>query len=75
MHYREGHYYLFFSSGTRCGYDKSMSAPGDECRIVFCRSAWLTGDFRNAEGKGYLYSGGTTVFASHGYRVFGAGGP
>jgi arabinan endo-1,5-alpha-L-arabinosidase len=39
------YYYLFFSSGTCCGYDTSMPAAGEEYKIMVCRSTSPTGGF------------------------------
>lgn len=40
-----GYYYLFFSSGTCCGYDTSRPAAGDEYKIMVCRSTSVTGAY------------------------------
>jgi arabinan endo-1,5-alpha-L-arabinosidase len=40
-----GFYYLFFSWGKCCGYDKSRPAKGQEYRIKVCRSTSATGGF------------------------------
>lgn len=39
------YYYLFFSSGTCCGYDTSRPAAGEEYKIMVCRSTSPTGGF------------------------------
>jgi arabinan endo-1,5-alpha-L-arabinosidase len=39
------YYYLFYSSGICCGYDTSLPAPGDEYKIMVCRSTSATGGF------------------------------
>jgi arabinan endo-1,5-alpha-L-arabinosidase len=40
-----GHYYLFFSSGQCCGYDKSRPKPGEEYKIMVCRSERVDGGY------------------------------
>lgn len=39
------YYYLFFSSGACCNYDTDRPAPGDEYKIMVCRSAEVNGDY------------------------------
>ena len=39
------HFYLFWSSGICCGYDTSRPAPGDEYKIMVCRSDKITGPY------------------------------
>ena len=39
------YYYLFYSSGTCCGYDTSRPATGEEYKIKVCRSSSATGNF------------------------------
>lgn len=39
------YFYLFFSSGICCGYDSEMPAPGEEYKIMVCRSEKIDGDF------------------------------
>lgn len=73
IHARSGYYYLFFSSGACCGYDKSMPAPGEEYKIFVCRAKAATGPFVDRTGRSCRASGGTLVLASHG-RVYGPGG-
>ncbi|TKA30790.1 Arabinan endo-1,5-alpha-L-arabinosidase A [Salinomyces thailandicus] len=68
-----GYYYLFFSSGTCCGYDTSRPAAGDEYKIMVCRSTSVTGAYVDATGTACTASGGTLVLGSHG-TVYGPGG-
>ncbi|KAH0611916.1 uncharacterized protein H6S33_009968 [Morchella sextelata] len=72
-YYRSPYYYLFFSSGTCCGFDTSRPAQGDEYRINVCRSSSVTGPYVDATGKSCTAGGGTTVLASHD-NVYGPGG-
>ena len=39
------YYYLFFSSGICCGYDSTMPAPGEEYKIMVCRSDKIDGGY------------------------------
>lgn len=39
------YYYLFWSSGSCCGYDSDKPAPGDEYKIMVCRSTSATGGY------------------------------
>jgi arabinan endo-1,5-alpha-L-arabinosidase len=73
MHYQSGYYYLLFSSGTCCGYNIAIPAPGKEYKIFVCRSAAVNGPFVDMNGKSCLSGGGTPVLESHGY-VYGPGG-
>lgn len=73
MYYRSGYYYLFFSSGTCCGYDTSKPSAGNEYKIYVCRSAAVNGPFVDKSGKSCTAGGGTVVLESHGY-VYGPGG-
>lgn len=67
------YYYLFWSSGSCCGYDTDKPAAGDEYRINVCRSTSVTGPFVDQSGIDCTSNGGTTVLASHG-TVYGPGG-
>uniref|UniRef100_K3WGW3 arabinan endo-1,5-alpha-L-arabinosidase n=1 Tax=Globisporangium ultimum (strain ATCC 200006 / CBS 805.95 / DAOM BR144) TaxID=431595 RepID=K3WGW3_GLOUD len=67
------YYYLFFSKGSCCNYDKKRPAAGAEYKIMACRSKSATGGFVDKNGVSCTKSGGTTVLASHGY-VYGPGG-
>jgi len=66
-------YYLFFSAGKCCGYDADMPAPGEEYKIMVCRSSSPTGPFEDAEGVPCTQNGGTLVLGSHD-DVYGPGG-
>ncbi|KAK3714428.1 hypothetical protein LTR37_007734 [Vermiconidia calcicola] len=66
-------YYLFFSSGICCGYSDTMPAPGEEYKIMVCRSETVTGGYVDADGTSCLEKGGTQVLGSHG-TVYGPGG-
>ncbi|KAA8643341.1 hypothetical protein EYZ11_000884 [Aspergillus tanneri] len=65
--------YLTFSSGKAGGYEEQKPAPGEEYRIVICRSLSGTDDYVDQQGQSCLESGGTTLLASHD-MVYGPGG-
>jgi arabinan endo-1,5-alpha-L-arabinosidase len=67
------YYYLFFSKGSCCGYDKSMPASGQEYRIMVCRSSSPIGPFVDSAGTSCRSGGGTVVLPSHDW-VYGPGG-
>ncbi|CAN8104356.1 unnamed protein product [Discula destructiva] len=73
MYYRAPYYYLFFSSGSCCGYDTAKPAAGDEYAVHVCRSSSATGSFVDADGVSCTEGGGTLVLGSHG-TVYGPGG-
>lgn len=66
-------YYLFFSSGKCCGFDTSRPAPGEEYKIMVCRSESATGGFVDQDSTPCTESGGTLVLGTHGF-VYGPGG-
>jgi len=67
------YYYLFYSAGICCNYDKTRPAAGAEYKIMVCRSTSATGGFVDATGKACTNGGGTVVLPSHG-TVYGPGG-
>jgi len=73
MYFRSPYYYLFFSSGICCGYDTSRPAPGEEYKIMVCRSESATGGFVDKNGVSCTSSGGSLVLGSHS-NVYGPGG-
>ncbi|KAH9838809.1 putative arabinan endo-1,5-alpha-L-arabinosidase A [Teratosphaeria destructans] len=68
-----GYYYLFFSEGQCCGYDKHRPPPGGEYKIKVCRSKAVNGGFVDQSGVSCQDGGGTLVLGSHG-NVYGPGG-
>jgi arabinan endo-1,5-alpha-L-arabinosidase len=70
---RNNMYYLFWSEGICCGYDKTKPAAGAEYKIRVCRSANVNGPFVDKNGVDCRNGGGTTVLESHGF-VYGPGG-
>lgn len=41
----DSYYYLFWSSGDCCGYDDDIPAPGEEYKIMVCRSDSVKGEY------------------------------
>lgn len=75
------YYYLFFSSGVCCArafegtYNDPLPAPGDEYKIMVCRSTSPTGPFVDDIGRDCATSdGGRLVLGSHGKHVYAPGG-
>lgn len=69
------YYYLFFSSGACCNAANALAAPGDEYKVMVCRSDSPTGPFEDANGTNCLTdNGGTLVLGSHGDNVYAPGG-
>lgn len=75
QYYRDGYYYLFFSSGICCRVDSSWSeAIEDPYRVMVCRSENPRGDFVDKDGTDCLTdNGGTQILATH-KGVFAPGG-
>lgn len=68
------YYYMFFSAGACCNLEDELAAPGDEYKIMVCRSESVNGRFVDEEGKDCLTeNGGTLVLGSHG-DVYAPGG-
>ena len=60
------YYYLFFSSGACCNTPPDLPPPGEEYKIMVCRSTSPTGGFVDKDGIDCLTeSGGTLVLGSH----------
>ena len=66
-------FYLFFSSGRCCNAPDKLPPPGDEYKIMVCRSSSPTGPFVDDLDKPCLESGGKMVLGSHD-DVYGPGG-
>ncbi|KAK5173289.1 uncharacterized protein LTR77_001970 [Saxophila tyrrhenica] len=73
IHQRDGSFWLFFSSGICCGYDGDRPAPGEEYKIMVCKSDAVEGPYVDADGTSCLSNGGTLVLGSHD-NVYGPGG-
>jgi arabinan endo-1,5-alpha-L-arabinosidase len=68
----QGTWYLFFSAGKCCYYDKNRPGNGQEYQIKACRSRSPTGPFEDLYGKDCNQGGGTTILSSHDW-VYGPG--
>jgi arabinan endo-1,5-alpha-L-arabinosidase len=68
------YYYLFFSSGDCCDAASSLAPPGEEYKIMVCRSTSASGGFVDHAGRDCLGgNGGTLVLGSHD-NVYAPGG-
>jgi len=69
------YYYLFFSSGACCGFEKNptLPAPGDEYKVMVGRSKGVAGPYVDMNGVQLLNSGGSEVLGSHD-NVYAPGG-
>ncbi|KAF4554421.1 putative glycosyl hydrolases family 43 protein 1 [Elsinoe fawcettii] len=70
---RESYFYMFFSAGKCCGYDRDRPAKGEEYSIRVCRSQRANGGFVDKDGRDCLKNGGTVVLSSHN-NIYGPGG-
>ena len=62
----QNYYYLFFSAGACCNQPPNLAKPGDEYRMVVCRSSSITGPYTDKAGKDCVsQNGGTVIMASH----------
>ncbi|KAI9984343.1 hypothetical protein PInf_005691 [Phytophthora infestans] len=68
-----GYYYLFFSKGSCCQFDKKRPAKGKEYRILVCRSKSPTGGFVDKDNVDCRNNGSSIVLESHDW-VYGPGG-
>ena len=60
------YYYVFFSQGACCNTPPNLPPPGEEYKIMVCRSESPTGGLYDQEGKDCLTdNGGTLVLGSH----------
>ena len=73
------HHYMFFSSGACCnkafnGGEGNFAAPGDEYKVMVCRSESAMGPFVDAEGRNCMSeNGGTLVLGTHD-NIYAPGG-
>lgn len=74
------YYYLFFSSGVCCAMaspqdSPTLAPPGDEYKVMACRSETPTGPFVDDKGNDCIAEqGGKMVLGSHGSNVYAPGG-
>lgn len=60
------YFYLFFSAGNCCNKGNNLASPGDEYKVMVCRSLSPFGGFVDQDGNDCLSSnGGTLVLGSH----------
>lgn len=70
----DGSYFVFFSVGQCCRTPPNLAAPGDEYRIMVCKSQNVNGPYADQQGRSCLTgNGGTLVLGSHG-DVYAPGG-
>lgn len=68
------YYYLFTSNGACCNTPPGLPPPGDEYKIVVCRSEQPNGGFVDKDGTNCLTgNGGTLLLGSHD-NVYAPGG-
>lgn len=69
-----GWFYLFFSSGLCCQVPPQLARPGDEYRVVVCRSESVTGPYLDDRGRDCaMENGGRVILKTHG-EVYAPGG-
>ncbi|CAI7577105.1 unnamed protein product [Penicillium glandicola] len=74
MSFRDGFYYLWFSHGNCCNFQRGFPARGKEYSIRVGRSKSVRGPFRDKMGKKLLNGGGTVVYGSNHGVVYAPGG-
>ena len=68
------YYYLFFSSGNCCNAPPDLPPPGEEYKVMVCRSTSPRSGFVDKDGNDCLtQNGGTLVLGSH-RDVYAPGG-
>ena len=68
------YYYLFTSAGACCNSADNLPKPGDEYKIMVCRSTSPNGGFVDKDGRDCLTgNGGTLLLGSHD-NVYAPGG-
>lgn len=74
MSYHDGYYYVWFSHGQCCHFNKGFPARGREYSIRVGRSRNVRGPFVDKEDQLLLDGGGTIVYASNHGKVYAPGG-
>ena len=67
------YYYLFFSSGACCNAADQLVPPGEEYKVMVCRSTDPSSGFVAPDGTSCLSNGGALVLGSHD-NVYAPGG-
>lgn len=71
--YKNGYYYLFWSSGRGGQYDTDLPADGEEYRVLMGRSTAVTGPYYGPAGYACMEGNGGALLVSHD-DVYGPGG-
>jgi arabinan endo-1,5-alpha-L-arabinosidase len=74
MSYRDGYYYVWFSHGKCCRFQKGFPERGLEYSIRVGRSRNVRGPFVDKDEQMLLDGGGTIVYASNHGEVYAPGG-
>ncbi|KAE8312366.1 glycosyl hydrolase [Aspergillus transmontanensis] len=74
MSYKDPYYYVWYSHGKCCHFNKGFPAMGQEYSIRVGRSKNVRGPFVDKQGKDLAEGGGTTVYDSNHGIVYAPGG-
>jgi arabinan endo-1,5-alpha-L-arabinosidase len=74
MSYKNGFYYLWFSFGKCCNFQRGFPARGKEYSVRVGRSESVRGPFVDRKGKSLVEGGGTVVYGSNHGSVYAPGG-
>ncbi|KAJ5520232.1 hypothetical protein N7463_000685 [Penicillium fimorum] len=74
MSFRDGFYYVWFSHGNCCNFQKGFPKRGKEYSIRVGRSKNVRGPFEDKKGKSLVEGGGTVVCGSNHGVVYAPGG-
>jgi arabinan endo-1,5-alpha-L-arabinosidase len=74
MSYHDPYYYVWFSHGKCCRFEKGFPARGEEYSIRVGRSRNVRGPFVDKDNNLLLDGGGTVVYASNNGKVYAPGG-
>ena len=74
MSYHDGYYYVWFSHGKCCNFQKGFPKRGGEYSIRVGRSKNVRGPFVDKDDELLLDGGGTIVYASNHGAVYAPGG-
>lgn len=74
MSFHGGYYYMWFSQGKCCDFEKGFPKKGDEYHIRVGRSKNVSGPFKDKKDNDLRNGGGTTVYASNHGLTYAPGG-
>ncbi|KAJ5428217.1 Glycoside hydrolase family 43 [Penicillium cf. griseofulvum] len=74
MSFREGFYYVWFSHGKCCNFQKGFPVGGNEYNIRVGRSKSVRGPFEDKTGRLLIDGGGTVVYGSNHGVIYAPGG-